>query len=363
MIFTYEELPLENKALLREKLLTLYGRDIAEVNCHFSSRNYAFIFSQGPFPAALRIGPAGHYKSREDVLSELLWVDDLRAAIPTVSQAIPSRENRLVELVQVEGTTYLATLFRKANGDLLPAKYWNPTYFQAVGQLLGSIHRVSAEGYELGFRYKRKHWSQLPYFDFSCYSRFFGPDSAPEKNARHILETICDLPEDPRWFGMIHGDYQPGNLFSDWENVWAFDFDDCCYGYYMFDIACAFHLFLSSGAYSALTPTLSTRERFYGPDGAYLNFRKGYEENWLLPEEQWAQFENFLRLRHAQTLSIMIMEKSYLPEAFDVLIRFGAEYLCEDFSPVDKVDEVREKILANIPADQCRILLKGYGGN
>ena len=54
-----------------------------------------------------------------------------------------------------------------------------------------------------------------------------------------IYEKVKAVPEDPRWFGMIHGDFHSNNYFVDGNNIWIFDFDECNYGYFMYDIASA----------------------------------------------------------------------------------------------------------------------------
>lgn len=81
----YDEVKMSHLDELRDKVIELYGRDIKEAECHFSSRNYAFVFSNGCKPVVLR-GSVNTTRTRQDVLSELVWVDDLRNTITNIAQ-------------------------------------------------------------------------------------------------------------------------------------------------------------------------------------------------------------------------------------------------------------------------------------
>ncbi len=60
-----------------------------------------------------------------------------------------------------------------------------------------------------------------------------------------VLERFCDLmehleslPRDRETYGMIHQDAHAGNFFVDEQaKITLFDFDDCCYSWFMNDIA------------------------------------------------------------------------------------------------------------------------------
>lgn len=353
MKFSYKDVPFSNKEIMREQLLNAFGRDISEVECNFSSRNYAFMFTKGPQPAALRVSGAIQVKDKENILSELVWLDDLREFIPTVSAPVPSKNNRLVEEITVGGKIYYATLFRKGNGDVMPIELWDGPYFKRVGRLLGKIHKASSEGYKLGFRYKRNIWFDSPYYDFECYGKFVDP--SVKTKAKEILDRIKEIPKDPQWFGMIHGDFQYGNLFSDWEDVWVFDFDDCCYGYFMFDIATAAHLFLSISHYK---PELSAYEKAYGKEGVLTCLRAGYEEYWQLPEKQWELLGDFLRLRVCEIASIMIMSNTWDKELLSIMVKSDGEFITSSDDAIECLDAISKEKTARIPKEKLMKLKK-----
>ncbi|MEG0688445.1 MAG: hypothetical protein RR466_07140 [Hungatella sp.] len=145
MTFTFETLPIEGKEILRQGILERFHRDISTVSCAFSSRNYVFIFGEGCFPAIIRVGAETPERSAQDVLSELMWMDDLKNDVHNICQPIPSLGNRMVERIAVGEVVYLATMFRKANGAIFPETQWSTDYFYNVGALLGKIHRTTSE--------------------------------------------------------------------------------------------------------------------------------------------------------------------------------------------------------------------------
>lgn len=150
----YAESNFPNKEALREVILERYGRDIEKASVHFSTRNYAFCFSDGCFPAAIRVG-IGRQKTRLAVMSEMMFVDYIKLTAPTVSEPIASKNNNIVEKVDLNDQHYCITMFRKANGDVLPAQYWDNAYFERVGRCLAEIHKGSREAGAQGFRFKR----------------------------------------------------------------------------------------------------------------------------------------------------------------------------------------------------------------
>ena len=294
----YEDISIPNKEAVRERLLEVYGRDIGEAECFFSTRNYALILSDGCRPASIRLNVDGE-KTRKDVVSELMWVDDLRLTIPTVAQAVPSKNHQIAEEFVIGGNHYCATLFRKANGARLDPSEWNADYFRSAGRLLGQIHKASHAAGQEGFVYRRRRWDEMPFWDFADYPYL---DGETVKRCEKLFQEVRDLPEDPDSFGMVHGDFQPTNLYSDWEDLWVFDFDDCCYGSYIYDIAGFFYIAMIEPRYRSGEPR---DEAIWGKDGVLEHFRAGYEEYYRLAEEQWALLELYIRLRTALAMGLV----------------------------------------------------------
>ncbi len=64
-----------------------------------------------------------------------------------------------------------------------------------------------------------------------------GDELAREKYRRNFAH-LQTLPCDPSGYGLIHQDAHPGNFFVDEDcTITLFDFDDCVYGHFIYDIA------------------------------------------------------------------------------------------------------------------------------
>ena len=77
----------KTKEAMREILLDRFGADIEGAKCFFSTQNNAFIFPGQPFMIRVSMSPK---KTRSEILSELMWLDDLKQFKNTVCEPNPS---------------------------------------------------------------------------------------------------------------------------------------------------------------------------------------------------------------------------------------------------------------------------------
>lgn len=220
------------KAAMGEILLDRYGVDIDRAKCYFSTQNYAFIFPGEPFMIRVSITPK---KTRSEILSELMWLDDLKQFKQTVCEPHVSLRGNLLEEFGINGQTYRACMFRTARGVYKTSKEINPMFFICCGDLLGAIHRVSTDERKKGFKFMRK----TKVDDFAALK-----ERVREKIPADILERInsieekvAALPQDLGHYGLCHGDFHMNNFFVEENNIWVFDFDGCAYTHYLYDIA------------------------------------------------------------------------------------------------------------------------------
>ena len=278
------------KAALREILLECYGIDINQAKCHFSTQNYAFIFPGEPF--MIRVC-ATQKKSRAEVLSELMWLDDLKQFKQTVCEPHVSLRGNLLEEFEIDGKTYRASMFRTARGAIKSKTDMNPMFFICCGDLLGAIHHVSTDERIKGFKFMRKSKAD----DFTALK-----DRVREKIPEHIMEHIdkverqvSELSQEIGEYGICHGDFHIKNFFVEENNIWVFDFDGCAYAHYLYDIASfiqACFLF-GYGAGRDLRTVMEEEVLHY--------FKIGYTLNKKCDEHFWDHLDLFLRYRTAYT--------------------------------------------------------------
>lgn len=276
---------------LRTLLKECYGVDINEAKCHYSTQNYAFVFPDKPYMIRVSMTPK---KTRQEILSELMWVDDLKAFKQTICEPSTSLNGRILEEFEIDGVIYRASMFRTARGTVRQASERDPMYFICVGELLGAVHEASVDQTHLGIKYRRKD----------------GKDSMHELIARaktrvpsEVYDSMCEIEKrvnaierTEENFGLCHGDFHSNNFFVEVNNVWLFDFDSCRYSYYLFDIA-SFMLDCLMNGYCAKK---DARVCLYEDILPY--FRIGYELHRKVDESFYQDLELFISYR---TLSAM----------------------------------------------------------
>lgn len=278
------------KKRLREILLDRYGVDIALTKCHFSTQNYAFVFPDKPFMIRVSAIPK---KTRAEILSELIWLDDLKQFKQTVCEPNVSLHGNLLEEFEIDGRTYRASMFRTARGAIKTSTDMTPMFFICAGDLLGSIHHVSTNERELGIRFKRPAKAD----DYAALkTRVAGKVPAEiMRKIDAIEEKVNHLPQEIGLYGICHGDFHMNNFFVEENNIWVFDFDGCAYTHYLYDVACFVQscILRGYGAGRDLRQVINKEILHY--------FKIGYTLNHPCDEHFWDNMELFIEYRTAYT--------------------------------------------------------------
>jgi amicoumacin kinase len=250
----------------------------------FESIIYEFGNPDGDF--ILRIGHSNR-RSPDMIRGEVDWINYLSDGGTTVARAVLSSAGNLVEPVEDgQGGQFLCTAFIKARGGIAREGQINERLFHNYGCLLGRMHAL-ARGYRPSSpAWKRPEWDDP--------SNLYADLWMPEKYApllpryRELMAHLTCLPRDPAGYGMIHQDAHLGNLFVD-ENytLTLFDFDDCVYGHFIYDIAMVLFYIAGWGG-----------EDVSGFTGRFMPvFLQGYREYNRLDPRWLAELPYFLKLR------------------------------------------------------------------
>ena len=217
-----------------EEALERFGGADAELLDGFE--NYMYEYTRLENRSILRIG---HSIRRSEALirGEVDWINYLARGGASVARAVLSERGGLVEAIDDgHGGRFLATSFIRAEG-VSPARYgWTPNLVQAYGELIGTMHTLSLD-YDPGSpEWRRPHWDDPLMLDVE---RFLPEQETGVREAYHeLLGRLEALPRDYNSYGLIHQDAHGGNfLVDEGERITLFDFDDCVYCWYAFDIA------------------------------------------------------------------------------------------------------------------------------
>ncbi|MCJ7701902.1 MAG: phosphotransferase [Anaerolineales bacterium] len=249
----------------------------------FESFIYSFSRPEGEF--ILRIGHSLR-RSQELILGEVDWINYLAAGGAGVAKAVLSNEAKLVEFIpDGQGGFFMATAFEKAGGGPAGGEMWNPTLFQAWGRNLGRIHALSKDYMPSRPAWKRGEWDSpvnlqvenwLPASDTAILGKF-----------QELMAYLQMLPKDREGYGLIHQDAHAGNFFVDQDyKITLFDFDDCVYSWFVYDIAMV--LFYGLMAHEGDPDYVRSFTR---------PFLEGYHQENKLDPVWLAEIPHFLKLR------------------------------------------------------------------
>jgi len=285
--------------------LTAYGLEGAELRFNHDSGNVSFrvrnsekeapgqeLFLPGQYVLRLH---QDDYQATTAIRSELEWVEALRkdASIP-VPEPIRTLDGELMAIVEYPGlpSPKRCTLLRWMRGRLTD-KGIGTNHVRAMARTMARMHE-HASG-----------WSPPVNFDRWRYTwdGLYGVENVAGVDAEEarvqILDSVRsvyneatsslhsvmgDLGEGPDVFGLIHADIGLGDNILFWRGeARPIDFDDCSFGYWMFDIGVALNGLTGRSDW----PTLRDA------------FADAYREVRLLPDDQWKHLDLFVAAWHA----------------------------------------------------------------
>lgn len=259
------------------------------------SENETYLIESPDFKAVLRLHRIG-YHSKRAIECELAWSTAINfdTGIQT-PHVIAGRDGAIIQTITLDGLPpQHAVLFEFIEGDhpneeqdLVPA-------FRTLGALAAQTHQHST-GWERPEPFERLTWDL---------DSVFGEDAnwgdwrkAPnvtndirrilERVERVVIHRLKAFGQDANRCGLIHADMRLANLLIQGENTRLIDFDDCGFGWYLYDFAAA----ISFMEDHPQIPTLRA---------AWI---EGYRTHRALSETEEAELDSFIMLRRMALLA------------------------------------------------------------
>jgi Ser/Thr protein kinase RdoA (MazF antagonist) len=241
-------------------------------------------------------------RSVERVQAELHFINYLAEGGVRVSRPVLSEKGNFVEAIQAAGTPFLAVSFVRGRGMRVPDNEYRyregvpiEEYYQNWGQVLGQMHRLAKAYQPLSATVRRPEW-----YYWDCFTGFPQGERLPviQKKYDRLIADLHTLPSDLDSYGLIHFDFNDGNFTVDYDSgdITVFDFDDCCYFWYLYDLACAWE----GGIGRVMFRPLAERQAFM--DRYMEQVLMGYSRENTLSEAWLARLPLFLRLIQMQEL-------------------------------------------------------------
>lgn len=250
------------------------------------------------------------HRSESQIAAELDWVNYLDTNGLSICKAVPSEEDNLIEVIDLDGSCFFAYVFRKAGGRQSRLDDWTDEMLSEWGRVTGRMHALSCKFEFSDKAYERPHWYDEGYVGMENYLP--SDENDVIANYKQLLTRIQAFPTDRKSYGLIHSDLHHGNFFINNGRITVFDTDDCHFGWYAFDLCIPLFYVL--------------RDKDIDPDDREFarhfmrHFMDGYHrENRLEPF--WIErIPDFLKLREYDIYSIIL--NNNLAESSDWCRRF-----------------------------------------
>ena len=283
--------------------------------------NLVYKYERNDQPRVLRISYRPD-RPVELIQAELHFVNYLAAGGVRVSSPVPSENGNLIEIIPAGGIPFIAVSFVKGRGMRVPDNNYRyrdgapiQEYFQNWGQVLGQMHRLTKTYQPPSGPVRRPEWHQWEY-----YSGFPYGDRLPAIHQKYddLIAELHSLPKDVDSYGLIHNDFNDGNFTVDYDNgdITVFDFDDSCYFWFVYDLACAWEGGIGRIMFRPLAERKDFMERYME------HVLTGYTRENTLGSEWLRRLPLFLRLIQMQEL---MHYAQYLDEP-DEEIQAGLRY-------------------------------------
>lgn len=253
-----------------------------------------------------------------------------------IASPIVSLQNQYVHLIVIDDKCYTVSAYQKVNGkDCWSRGIDGQERLIIIGRTLGKIHQLS-KMYCPYNMVRRRKWDESPHI-------IKAPGLLPKYNADLVERFDCYMsymhkfPKNENSFGLVHGDFLFSNYFFDDSNkISIFDFDECEYSWYIYDIAVCMYYYLLGGDPKELGEKVGEAEEML------FHLLSGYTSECELDTECLKNMNSFFQLREYVLLSSIIetsindlngWKKDFVEGATDRLLT-GKPFINVDFERV-----------------------------
>lgn len=265
--------------MITDSILPLYGYtegELVPINDGF--HNSVYSYGNLIFRVSL-----SNRRKQLDIMNELAFIKELSENGVPVSLPVKSLREQWVEPL---GNQHFVVAFEKAKGtslDVTNRDVWNKDLFYHWGNVLGRMHTAGKK-----IKIERSIWTVAKPDLLNLFPKITS-DTIAEKY-RQLLNQLGKFPQTPDLFGLIHNDFHQGNIFINKGKLTVFDFDDCAYHWFAYDLATAFyHAYWQA---SSFTPEDTQFSREF-----WLYFLQGYQQEHTISSELIQQIPIFLKIR------------------------------------------------------------------
>ena len=205
-----------------------------------SSANYIYSFIESGQTRYLRLTSSCD-RALEQIEAELDFIAYLHRGGVSVMLPVSSAAGRFIEEIPSANNLLFGCVFEEAKGERFryDSAKSNKEHFILRGRVLGQIHAL-AKTYVPSGRFRRFAWDEdkllLEAGEFLPKS-----EKVVWRAYGELRERLQDFPKSSETYGLIHGDFGETNYRYRDARLNLFDFDDCCYHWFVYDLAIAIY--------------------------------------------------------------------------------------------------------------------------
>jgi Ser/Thr protein kinase RdoA (MazF antagonist) len=200
------------------------------------SPNHVYSFLESGRRRYLRL-TSSHDRTKAQIEAELDFIAYLHQSGIDVILPMSSKAGRLIEKIPVTSSSLFACVFNEAQGERFryDSTKLNRDHFRLRGRVLGRIHALSRTYVPSG-SVRRFAWNED---SLLLQADKFLPksDAIVWREYHAIRERLRYYPKSSQTYGLIHGDFGDTNYRHQYDRLNIFDFNDCCYHWFVYDLA------------------------------------------------------------------------------------------------------------------------------
>jgi Ser/Thr protein kinase RdoA (MazF antagonist) len=282
-----------------------YGINSTRLKRLGSFESVVYEYEQGGKSHILKLTHSIH-RTPELVRGELDWTGYLIRNGMAVSRTVPSANGELLEIIDgraveaLKDDYFLAYALEKAPGKLTGRSDWDDNLAQKWGRMVGRMHALAKTYTPSEPSWKRFEWHE----DDSLKVENHVPASQPiiVKKCHELMDRMRSWPIDNESYGLIHSDMHHSNFVVNVGEITVFDFDDCHYSWFGFDIMIPLFYVMRD---HRVNPGDIEFARWF-----FQNLLDGYSKENTIGKEWIRRIPDFLKLREIDLYSVIYAENA-----------------------------------------------------
>ncbi len=261
------------------------------------SENLTYLLeSSGTNKSILRVHRPG-YRTDKEIESELIWLDQLRSEKLIATPSVIRGKNgyRIQKIKSTEtGNVVNLVLFEFAEGNHPQENHDQNELFNSLGQMAAILHKQVCR-WSRPNEFYRQDWDlETILGDHPVWGNWqVAPGVTEEISSllmraeKELSDHIMAFGKSKQNYGLIHADMRLANILQSGKQLTLIDFDDCGFGWFLYDFA-------ASVSFMETSPGLEDLKQ------AWLN---GYREIHSVSKNEERLLDSFVMLRRLALLA------------------------------------------------------------